>query len=254
MSKLQIMTNRLQHGLAALLLIGVAGCGGGGSTGSAANVVANSTTSASETPQTVIMSGFTVVFSSNAVRSVFFEHARNTLQAKIDQALRLAPKLAVLKGNLQFRFTESGQQSTSIGFYGPHVIGESAAGLIVGTESFIEFPSIFNFATGTADNLQPLLVLHEMAHAYHFQVLGTKHSKVLSGFSAAAALGIYNRVERIAYGTNKQTAYAMANELEFFAETTESYFGANDYYPYTRSQLQSFDPASYQLMRDIWGE
>jgi hypothetical protein len=43
-------------------------------------------------------------------------------------------------------------------------------------------------------------------------------------------------------------AYAITNVREFFAETCESYFGMNDFFPFVRSELQSHDPESFALM------
>ena len=40
--------------------------------------------------------------------------------------------------------------------------------------------------------------------------------------------------------------------MEFFAEMTEAYFGANDFYPFNRAELRESEPAIYELMADIW--
>ena len=47
--------------------------------------------------------------------------------------------------------------------------------------------------------------------------------------------------------------YALTNAKEYFAELSEAYFGRNDFYPFTRKELEKHDPAGYRLMRETWG-
>jgi hypothetical protein len=39
---------------------------------------------------------------------------------------------------------------------------------------------------------------------------------------------------------------------EFFAELAEAYFGENDYPPFTRQELQTFDLESYEVIAAAW--
>ena len=97
---------------------------------------------------------------------------------------------------------------------------------------------------------QPMLILHELAHAYHHQVLGFNHKEILQAYNNAKKQGSYDSVEYVLGG--KKKAYAMNNEKEYFSELTEAYFGKNDFYPFTRAQLKQHDPAAYQLIEKIW--
>ena len=45
----------------------------------------------------------------------------------------------------------------------------------------------------------------------------------------------------------------MNNAKEYYAELTEAYFGKNDFFPFTRSDLEKHDPVGYQLMESTWG-
>jgi hypothetical protein len=45
----------------------------------------------------------------------------------------------------------------------------------------------------------------------------------------------------------------MTNPMEYFAETSESFFGTNDFYPFVRVELQRHDPKMYELPRKLWG-
>jgi len=42
------------------------------------------------------------------------------------------------------------------------------------------------------------------------------------------------------------------NDQEYFAESTEAFFGTNDFYPFVRSELQHHDPHMYQLLKKLW--
>jgi hypothetical protein len=97
---------------------------------------------------------------------------------------------------------------------------------------------------------QPFVVLHELAHAYHHQFVGFEDERVKAVFEKAQKSGDYNSVLKIQEHSGKH--YALSNHKEFFAETTESFFGTNDFYPFVRSELKEHDLAAYQLMREIW--
>ncbi|MBL6763830.1 MAG: sulfatase-like hydrolase/transferase [Verrucomicrobiae bacterium] len=103
------------------------------------------------------------------------------------------------------------------------------------------------------DNRMPFLLLHELAHAYHDQVLGFGNPKVKALFGQARDSGGYDLVDR--YNGRKivkDKAYALSNEKEYFAETTEAYFGKNDFYPFNRSELKTHDPAMHDLLAELW--
>jgi dipeptidyl-peptidase-4 len=100
----------------------------------------------------------------------------------------------------------------------------------------------------------PSMVLHELAHAYHDQELGYNDLAAMEHFHRAQAGGRYEAVERRdAEGrVSREAAYAISNVQEFFAESTESFLGRNDYFPYNRSELEEFDPATARWMRKVW--
>lgn len=99
-------------------------------------------------------------------------------------------------------------------------------------------------------NIQPAIVLHELAHAWHHQVLGYGDVAVLEAFSSAMESGIYDRVEH-ADGTFRR-AYATTNVQEYYAELTEAYFWNNDFFPFHREQLAEFDVRGFELMESSW--
>ena len=100
----------------------------------------------------------------------------------------------------------------------------------------------------------PNFALHELAHAYHDQVLGNNHPEIVSAFQRAKASGSYDRVERQDSEGRKSIdrAYALTSAQEYFAETTEAYFSKNDFEPYDRDALKATDPVMHQLLGSLW--
>jgi hypothetical protein len=115
----------------------------------------------------------------------------------------------------------------------------------------VDINDVRNFLR-TSRSTQPFMILHELAHAYHFRVLGEKHDGILAAYRQAMDRKLYDSVAHV--NGKKQRAYAATNEKEYFAELTEAYFGKNDFFPFNRAELEKHDPVGYQLMRDIWGE
>ena len=99
----------------------------------------------------------------------------------------------------------------------------------------------------------PNVVLHEIAHAYHNQMLegGFDNPEILAVYNKAKDSGKYEKV--LLYTGKKVCHYGMNNQMEYFSETTESYFGVNDFYPLVRAELKEFDPEGFALMESIWG-
>ena len=101
----------------------------------------------------------------------------------------------------------------------------------------------------------PMMVLHELSHAYHDQVLGYNNREIRTAYDHAKAGGAYDRVERH-FGDERKTferAYALTNPQEYFAECSEAFFGVNDYFPFTRAELAKHDPEMTALLGKLWG-
>jgi hypothetical protein len=99
---------------------------------------------------------------------------------------------------------------------------------------------------------QPWMVLHELAHAYHFTVLGEKHAGLHAAYKQAIERKLYESVEFVTGG--KRKAYAATNAAEYFAETSEAYFGKNDFFPFTRDEFEKHDPAGFAVVKKAWTE
>ena len=97
---------------------------------------------------------------------------------------------------------------------------------------------------------QPMMLLHELAHAYHDQVLGFDDARIRLAFENAKSARRYENVERNNGRTER--AYALTDHKEYFAETSEAFFGTNDFYPFTREDLRKHDRGMDKLLEEVW--
>ena len=113
----------------------------------------------------------------------------------------------------------------------------------------IELGNPANFVNWTR-HTQPWMLMHELAHGYQQRALGYKHPELLAAYKNAVESKIYDSVLFI--GGRKKRAYALNNQMEYFAELTEAYFGRNDFYPFVRAEIKQHDPQGYKLLRKVW--
>lgn len=97
----------------------------------------------------------------------------------------------------------------------------------------------------------PAVVLHELAHGYHDQVLGFDEPRIVAAYNQAKASGSYDSV--LLYTGARVRHYALTTPMEYFAEGTEAYFYRNDFYPFIRAELKEHDPALHDILVNVWG-
>ncbi len=120
----------------------------------------------------------------------------------------------------------------------------------------VEFSGVADFEAEM--RRMPNFALHELAHAYHHRVLkdGFDNAEIKAAYARAKASGSYDRVERW-HGNGKpntfERAYAMTDAMEYFAETTEAFFSRNDFFPFTRAELEKHDPQIVAVLQRVWG-
>ena len=114
-------------------------------------------------------------------------------------------------------------------------------------EKSVELSNARTFLKWT--NGQPWMVMHELAHGYHHRVLGYGNPEIKAAYKRAVESKSYESVQR---GNRKERAYALVNEQEYFAETTEAFFGRNDFYPFVRAELKKHDPKMHDLLAKLW--
>jgi hypothetical protein len=112
----------------------------------------------------------------------------------------------------------------------------------------IEIPDAKSYLRYSRD--QQSILLHELAHAYHDQVLGFDEPRIRERFEAAKEAGLYDSVLHVSGKVERH--YALSNEKEFFAELTEAFLAANDFFPFVRPELRRHDGETYDLLVEIW--
>jgi hypothetical protein len=115
----------------------------------------------------------------------------------------------------------------------------------------VHIPDAAEFIKPSEVHRQPWAVMHELAHAYHDQVLGFDEPRIAAAYKAFRDSGKYKSVLHIFGGTTKH--YALTDQKEFFAEMTETYFGVNDFYPFVAGELKEAEPEIFGLMKEVWG-
>ncbi len=115
----------------------------------------------------------------------------------------------------------------------------------------VEINNVKNFVEWSKRD-QPWMVMHELAHAHHYLVLGEKYEPLQTAYKQAMERKLYDEVEFASGG--KRKAYATTNAAEYFAELSEAYFGKNDFAPFTRAELEKHDPVGYEMLQTAWGE
>lgn len=115
----------------------------------------------------------------------------------------------------------------------------------------VHIPVAARFTDRRHQQVQPWCVLHELAHAYHDQVLGFDHAEIQAVWERYVASGHGNRALHV--DGRRVRHYALTNAKEFFAEMSEAYFGTNDFYPFVHGELKQAEPETHALLQRLWG-
>jgi putative heme-binding domain-containing protein len=134
--------------------------------------------------------------------------------------------------------------------YHPSAAWLKANGYPTDLEKCVHIPRAVDLPTKRNINEQPWVILHELAHAYHDQVLGFDEPRIKEAYEKYKKSGHGDKT--LLYDGRRVHHYALTNHKEFFAEMTESYFGVNDFFPFNRAELKEVEPEIYALLKDIW--
>lgn len=112
-------------------------------------------------------------------------------------------------------------------------------------------PDAEAFLSPYENHRMPWVVLHELAHGFHDQVLGFEEPRVTAAWNKFCESGKYKSV--LTSPGHMREHYGLTNQKEFFAEMTEAYFGSNDFYPFVTGELMQAEPEVFALLEEIWG-
>ena len=172
------------------------------------------------------------------------------LEAKLSDIVAVVPadRLAKLRGvaivlDLTHGDLKSMQYHPSAGWLTGH-------GYAADLAKCVHIPRAADLPVRRNINEQPWVILHELAHAYHDQVLGFDEARIDAAYKAYKKSGRGDAT--LLYDGRKVKHYALTTRMEFFAEMTEAYFGVNDFYPFTRAELKQTEPEIEELLTHIW--
>ena len=114
----------------------------------------------------------------------------------------------------------------------------------------VHLPRAADLPTRRNINEQPWVILHELAHAFHDQKLSFDEPRLKAAHESFKQNGHGDAT--LLYNGKRVKHYGLTNQMEFFAEMTESFFGVNDFFPFNRAELQEAEPEVFQLLTDIW--
>ena len=115
----------------------------------------------------------------------------------------------------------------------------------------VHIPGAEEFLSPFENHRMPWVVLHELSHGYHDQVLGFEEPRIAAVWKKFCDSGKYKSV--LTSPGPMREHYGLTDAKEFFAEMTEAYFGSNDFYPFVAGELKQAEPETFALMADIWG-
>jgi hypothetical protein len=206
----------------------------------------------------MVMQGFTVLVSDETWNhrddDVYEKKPLEVLEGELKTIVQLLPArtLGAVRGLLiwvewdKHIVNSSGRKGNALAtYYGGHQQNMLAKGMHPLQANTV---TVHSMKTLTMEH-QPqrdsgrCVLLHEIAHAVHDQVLGRENAGIKSGYKQA--------MDRKLMDPN---AYASTNISEYFAEMTCAYFNQLAYYPRTRSDLKKHDPVTCNLMEGIWGK
>ncbi len=123
-------------------------------------------------------------------------------------------------------------------------------GFAADLERCVHLPRAVDVSTKRNTNEMPWVLLHELTHAYHDQVIGFDDARVIKVYENYKKSGRGEKTLR--FTGVRGPHYALTNHKEFFAEMTEAYFGTNDFFPFNRAELKETEPEILKLMEEIW--
>lgn len=115
----------------------------------------------------------------------------------------------------------------------------------------VHIPEIGDFLDPEGIHGQPWVVLHELAHGFHDQIIGFEDPRVIAAWTKFRDSGKYKSVLTVT--GKRHEHYGLTDQKEFFAEMSECYFGSNDFYPFVAGELKQAEPEIFKLLTDIWG-
>ncbi|MBL8995641.1 MAG: hypothetical protein JNM63_20000 [Spirochaetia bacterium] len=172
------------------------------------------------------------------------------LDRELEMTARRLPTPAVSRLRKVRIWLELDNLKSPGGVYHPSAVWLSNHGFNPEKARCIEFGVARNFVEWP--RWQPYMVMHELAHAWHHQVLGYDYPPLKEAYRLAVESKSYEQVLHIQ--GQKKRHYGLNNVQEYFAECTEAFFGVNDFYPFVRPEFKEHDPVGARAVEEAWNQ
>lgn len=106
--------------------------------------------------------------------------------------------------------------------------------------------------TRLSEHWSLLVLLHEFSHAWHLEQWPEKRPDILQAWEHAVHNELYEGIKDV-NGKRIDRAYAVTNQLEYFAELSGTYFLGGEYEPFDRGGLREHDPVGLAMVEKMWG-
>jgi hypothetical protein len=200
------------------------------------------------------LEGWTVLVNKELIRQQpeLVDQVLKQLEHQLYQIVRRVPAPAVRKLKWIKIWVEEKQPDNPCIIYRSDFDWLRDHGMNTEKVKCVEITNSRNFVEWTVR--QPWLVLHELAHGYHHRFITHryKNPEIIAAFRRATGSKRYDSVLR--YNGVREKAYALTSATEYFAESTEAFFGTNDFYPFVRPELKEHDKVRFELLGRLWGE
>jgi len=196
--------------------------------------------------------GWSVLVNKNFLRDgpELSQQTLTLLQHQLYQIKRVVPNPALTKLQKIKIWVEEKEPHHPCMAYHPDVAWLREHDMNPDKAKCVELAGATNFLTWTI--AQPWMVLHELAHGYHDQFLekGFENPRILAAYKNAMHLKRYETITQI--NGREEKAYATTNQMEYFAEASEAYFGTNDFFPFVKIELKKHDPEVLDVLNELW--
>ncbi len=114
-------------------------------------------------------------------------------------------------------------------------------------DNSIVIRSTINYVKHYTDEQATRIAMHELSHAYYFYHSRAIYPDLKVAFVNAEAQKLYRKV-KMEGGYELETAYAITNPFEYFAELAKTYHVGNYHYPFNRDDLREYDPVGFKMI------
>ncbi len=94
-------------------------------------------------------------------------------------------------------------------------------------------------------------LMHELSHAWHISNWSQCHSPIYNTYLNAKGKSLYRNVKDYK-GRDIEVAYAMKNQMEYFADLSAIFFVGGNYFPFNSKGLKGYDPEGFAMIKELW--